>query len=281
MTSVPIGSVWTVPQLGSAVLVTLGPFGAADKQEYLVTPLYPKDYPGFVRSQIDLLIDPPEGPFDTTTFAAVWNARPMLASDFGLSLGLLASPALEAVKDVYWATLNDHSLKQDRRLGRFQFLRRKRIIRFQEDELSRWAPLSGRVWDDDPEPVTPQQTAESAEEIADHWQLIHDRVVGNVYYHSCPAVHVSATVDELRLARQTVDNVLRWTGEHDLGLLLNVNTSFAVPMHARFHMSNLAVPDLWWSTESVSVLNITLDAVDRSRTLPAEAVEAAEMSVAA
>jgi hypothetical protein len=91
-------------------------------------------------------LEPTEGPFESEVFAAVWNARPAIAADLVLNLGTLSTKAIEAVRDVYWSTLTGRPLASDRRLGRFQFVRRNRIIRFQERELARWQPLSARVW---------------------------------------------------------------------------------------------------------------------------------------
>lgn len=141
-----IGSVWTVPFVDGQAVVTAGPFGTSENPEFLVVPIYSSREPGFSRSQLDVKVGASESPFNRKTFAAVWNARPILASDLELNLGLLSTPAIEAVRDVYWTSLNGEVLGKDRRLGKLQILRRRRIIRFQELELRRWLGVSARVW---------------------------------------------------------------------------------------------------------------------------------------
>ncbi|HEX9728601.1 MAG TPA: hypothetical protein VGA37_08860 [Gemmatimonadales bacterium] len=148
MVSPLIGSVWTVNGVDGAVVVMVGPFGAESRPEFIVAPVYDGREPGFARSRLDVEIATSESPFDNRRYVGVWNARPCLASDLELKLGTLSTSASEAVRDVYWADLNGERLGTDPRLGRFEFLRRRRIVRFQEGELGRWQPLSAKVWHD-------------------------------------------------------------------------------------------------------------------------------------
>jgi hypothetical protein len=146
MADAAVGSVWTVSGVSGQVVVTVGPFGSPDRPECIVTPILDGSEPEFARSRLDVQLNQGEGPFETEVFAAVWNARPALGADLLLNIGTVSTKAIEAVRDVYWSTLAGQPLASDRRLGRFQFFRRHRIIRFQERELTRWQPLSARVW---------------------------------------------------------------------------------------------------------------------------------------
>lgn len=142
-----IGSIWTVPDLGDAAAVLLaGPFRASSaSQEYLIAPLYTGDEPGNRWTSEDVRLEPAEIGGLGTRYVAIWNARPLLAQDLGLQVGLLAAEAVTAVRDAYWENLNEKRSARDPRLGAPIRSRRERVAKFQGAELRRWEPLSGRV----------------------------------------------------------------------------------------------------------------------------------------
>ncbi|MEX2155649.1 MAG: hypothetical protein WD773_02280 [Gemmatimonadales bacterium] len=149
MLRAPIGSVWSVSGLGDAAVVVLaGPFATSrGSPEYLVAPLYTGREPGFVWSSEDVRLEANESGFGEPRFAAVWNARPLLYSDLPLQLGTLTEDATVAVRDAYWASLNERALGKSRRLGRSIRSAKDAAAMFQAAELERWEPLSGRVFD--------------------------------------------------------------------------------------------------------------------------------------
>ena len=216
MPDIDIGSVWAVPQLDAKVVISAGPFGGPERSEFLVTPLYPPSTPEFCQSHLDVRIGITEGPFDTDVFAGVWNTLPMLVSDLGLKLGVLSTAASEAVRDVYWASINDKHLSTDQRLGRFQWLRRGRILRFQENELARWRPLSARVWEENTEDSRALEPASSEGAFAKCWDQFRKisarvesetRVAGQ--WLEVPPETLAMPVDDARMVTDTTDVILQ------------------------------------------------------------------------
>src|SRR5882672_8773494 len=115
-----VGSVWSVFGLEDAAVVILaGPF-AADRgtPEYLVAPLYTSHEPGFVWTSEDVRLEAAETGLGEPRFAAIWNARPLLDADLGLQLATLTEEATIAVRDAYWASLNERPLGASPRLGK-------------------------------------------------------------------------------------------------------------------------------------------------------------------
>lgn len=146
MTECAIGSVWTVDAgVDGHIVVLAGPFAAArGVPEYLVAPLYRHGHPGFVWTDEDVRLDPVDTGLPDVCYAAIWNARPALAEDLALQVGLVASAATSELRDVYWSSLNEERIRSAR-LGRRVTSDRDPALRFQLEELKRWAPLSGRV----------------------------------------------------------------------------------------------------------------------------------------
>src|SRR6184192_58465 len=143
-----VGSVWSVLGLEDRIVVILaGPF-AADRgtPEYLVSPLYTGQEPGFVWTSEDVRLETSETGLGEARFAAIWNARPLLKADLGLQLGTLTEEATIAVRDVYWASLNERPLGLSPRLGKPIKSAKDAAAQFQARELERWEPLSGRVF---------------------------------------------------------------------------------------------------------------------------------------
>lgn len=143
-----VGSVWSVLGLEDATVVILaGPF-AADRgtPEYLVAPLYSGRENGFIWTSEDVRLEPPETGLNEQRFAAIWNARPLLEADLGLQVGTLTEDATIAVRDAYWASLNERPLGASPRLGRPIDSAKDPAARFQAGELERWEPLSGRAF---------------------------------------------------------------------------------------------------------------------------------------
>src|SRR6266705_6308495 len=107
-----VGSVWSVAGIpDGTALVIAGPFGAPEAaREFLIAPLYKGSEPGFSWTNWDVLVRSEESPFDTLRYAAVWNVRPVLEYDLDLQLGDVTSAAVTAVRDVYWASLNEQKL---------------------------------------------------------------------------------------------------------------------------------------------------------------------------
>ena len=148
MSSLPtLGSVWSVAGVpGGTALVIAGPFGPPGAiREFLIAPLYTGSEPGFSWTDWDVLIRPDESPFNTQRFAAVWNVRPVLEYDLELQLGDVTSQAASAVRDVYWASINEQKLGPDPRLGRPLRSWKSREAAFQKSELEIWKVVSGRV----------------------------------------------------------------------------------------------------------------------------------------
>lgn len=170
-----VGSVWSVLGLGDAVVVILaGPF-AADRgtPEYLVAPLYAGHEPGFVWTAEDVRLESSETGLDEPRFAAIWNARPLLEADLGLQFGTLTEQATIAVRDAYWASLNERPLGVNPRLGRSVGSAKEPAAQFQARELERWEPLSGRVF----APAS-EASATAWYSIGDAWTLTVEDVEG-------------------------------------------------------------------------------------------------------
>lgn len=146
--STPVGSIWSVPQLGDASLVVLsGPFVAGQGSgEYLVAPLYSEGHPGFAWTSDDVLLTPEETGLSDVSYAALWNARPVLEADLGLQLGALPREVAELLRDFYWASINEKRVGKHERLGKEIRSADELAARFQARELERWEPLSGRVF---------------------------------------------------------------------------------------------------------------------------------------
>lgn len=148
MTPHRVGSVWSVLGFEDAsVVIVAGPFAAArGSPEYLVAPLYTGREPGFVWTAEDVRLEAKETGLGEPRFAAIWNARPLLESDLVFELGQLSEEATVAVRDAYWASLNDRPLGRSARLGRPIQSVDDPAAKFQAHELDRWQPLTGRVF---------------------------------------------------------------------------------------------------------------------------------------
>lgn len=148
MPATAVGSVWSVPQLGDAAVVVLsGPFAAGTgAREYLVAPLYSDHHPGFVWTSEDVRVTAEETGLRDACYVALWNARPILEADLGLELGTLPIEVVELLKDFYWASINDKSVRKHDRLGTEVRSPDEPAAKFQARELERWEPLSGRVF---------------------------------------------------------------------------------------------------------------------------------------
>jgi hypothetical protein len=247
--AIAIGSVWTVPLVGGKVVITAGPFGSSQHPEYLVIPVYSSREPRFSRSRLDVEIVVEEGPFDRRMFASVWNARPVLTSDLELNLGVLSTSAIEAIRDVYWTTLNGERLGNDKRLGKFQLLRRGRIVRFQEAELRRWRVLSGRVWQHEPAlnamaPGWKTDLEESWSQFGAEINVItHEAVEGTPEFWSSLTTSwkSSIAVKELREVREISDGILpSQVATNPLG----ASVSFSVSPRFPHEIHN--VDAIWW-----------------------------------
>jgi hypothetical protein len=144
-----IGSIWSVLGLRDATVVVLaGPFRTTrENPEHLVAPLYTGAEPGFVWTSEDVRLDTVDTGLETTRYAAIWNARPVLETDLALELGELSEGAKVAVRDAYWASLNERPLGPDPRLGRPIRSHKEPAARFQAHEMERWEALSGRVFE--------------------------------------------------------------------------------------------------------------------------------------
>lgn len=148
---VGIGSIWTVSTLKDATVVVLaGPFAADSPRgpEYLVAPLYLGNEPGFRWTSEDVRLGGDEVPLGTTCFAAIWNARPVLGSDLVLHLGNVSDGATIALRDAYWASLNELPAPKNPRLGRPIRSASEPVARFQLAELETWEALSHRAISD-------------------------------------------------------------------------------------------------------------------------------------
>lgn len=144
-----IGSIWSVLGLSDATVVVLaGPFRTTrGNPEYLMAPLYSGTEPAFVWTSEDVRLDTGETGLGTIRYAAIWNARPVLETDLALELGELSEEATVAVRDAYWASLNERPLGPDPRLGKPIRTHKDAAARFQAREMERWETLSGRVFE--------------------------------------------------------------------------------------------------------------------------------------
>jgi hypothetical protein len=148
LTALDIGGVWAVPLIDGVAVLTAGPFAAAPgHQEFLAVPLYRSDTPDFRWSAEDMRIGAGESPLDGEWYAALWNARPILARDLGLQLGRLSDEAISDLRDLYWASLNETDGLRGARVGRTPrwWWTRRGLRAFQAREMDRWQILSGRV----------------------------------------------------------------------------------------------------------------------------------------
>lgn len=144
----PLGSVWSVlgVENGHAAIIA-GPFAASrGVPEYLVVPLYTGADGGFVWTSEDVRLDAGETQLDGPRYAAIWNARPVLEADLAFQVSQLTEEAIVAVRDAYWASLNERPLGRSPRLGRPIKSAADPAAQFQTRELKRWQQVSGRVF---------------------------------------------------------------------------------------------------------------------------------------
>jgi hypothetical protein len=172
-----VGSVWSVLGLEDALVVIIaGPF-AADRgsPEFLVAPLYTGREPAFVWTAEDVRLEASETGLEEPRFAAIWNARPILEADLALQVGTLTEEATIAVRDSYWASLNERPLGVNPRLGRVVKSVKDPAAQFQARELEKWEPFSGRVFS---MPSEASASASARYSIGDVWTLTLDDVAG-------------------------------------------------------------------------------------------------------
>jgi hypothetical protein len=128
-------------------VVLAGPFTTPRGiPEYLVAPLYTGQEPGFVWTSEDVRLSADDTGLGAERFVGIWNARPVLEADLAFELGRLSDEATVAVRDAYWASLNERRLGPSPRLGREVRSASDPAARYQAAELDRWEPLSGRVF---------------------------------------------------------------------------------------------------------------------------------------
>lgn len=164
----PLGSVWSVLGIEDGLAVILaGPFAASrGTPEYLVAPLYSGSEPGFVWTSEDVRLKPAETGLKKRVYAAIWNARPILDADLLFPAGQLTEEATVAVRDAYWASLNERDLGKSERLGRPIRSAADPAAEFQTRELKRWQRVSGRAL------ASPPGISASATFVfGDHWAL--------------------------------------------------------------------------------------------------------------
>ncbi|MDP3911461.1 MAG: hypothetical protein Q8Q14_13835 [Gemmatimonadales bacterium] len=190
-------------------------------------------------------------------FGAVWNARPLLYADFGMQLGTLSEEATVAVRDAYWASLNERPLGESPRLGRAIRSAKDAAAKFQAGELERWEPLSGRVFD------TPEDASVSLTvRFADVWTMTlpgieqltteiesSERLVGSVIIDGIgeskawlsgwlrlggiqetrDAVDLFTTAprDSVQFSQETTFVAQREAGQAEVPVQLNVNSELA------------------------------------------------------
>jgi hypothetical protein len=142
-----VGSIWAVEGIqGALAVVLLGPFAAArGVPEYVVAPLYRGDEPEFRWTHEDVRLEAEETGIGRR-YAAIWNARPVLETDLSHQAGILGAEATTALRDVYWASVQERTLRGER-LGPVpsSLEDRSKAAEFQRQELRRWRPVSARV----------------------------------------------------------------------------------------------------------------------------------------
>ncbi len=142
-----VGSIYSVQGLDDALAVVLaGPFAASqDRAEFLIAPVYRDGERGHHWTAEDVLLEPHETHLEGRAFAAIWNARPVLAVDLTLEVGHLAAEVFEFIRDAYWASLNERAVGEHRRFGAPIRSSDEEAAIFQENELRRWEQLSSKV----------------------------------------------------------------------------------------------------------------------------------------
>ncbi|SRR6266516_3880825 len=168
----PIGSIWSVLGIEDGrVVILAGPFAVSrGSPEYLVAPLYSGSESGFVWTSEDVALTTEDTGLGISLYAALWNARPILEGDLVFRLGQLQDEATIAVRDAYWASLNERPLGKSARLGRRIRSSSDPAAIFQADELRRWQELSGRALRCDP-----GISASAKFMLGDRWSLtVHD-----------------------------------------------------------------------------------------------------------
>lgn len=142
-----VGSIYSVQGLDDALAVVLaGPFAASlDQAEYLVAPIYRDGERGHRWTAEDVLLNSHETHLEGRAFAAIWNARPILAVDLTLEVSHLATEVFEFIRDAYWASLNEQAVGEHPRFGAPIRSSDEEAAIFQENELRRWEQLSSKV----------------------------------------------------------------------------------------------------------------------------------------
>ena len=142
----PIGSIWTVPELGGAhAIVLLGPYASGHPvPEYIIAPLYTGAESGFGWTDQDVFVDALETSLGGARYVGVWNARPVRATDLGELVAQLPADALAVslAQSVFWGT-HDQSAHHAR-LGPMHTPGAS-VINFHLGEMLRWRMLTVRA----------------------------------------------------------------------------------------------------------------------------------------
>ena len=149
----PIGSIWTVPELGgSHAIVLLGPYTSGQlAPEYIIAPLYTGAESGFGWTDQDVFVDERETSLGGPRYIGVWNARPVRESDLGAMVARLPeeSLAVALAQSVFWGT-QDRALRHSR-LGPLR-TPGAAVINFHLGEMLRWRLLTVRASQKQPAP---------------------------------------------------------------------------------------------------------------------------------
>jgi hypothetical protein len=139
------GSVWSLQGFDGTVVILAGPFGTLHgSREYIVAPLYAasKEVPW---TSEDFRLAASEMPDGRQHYAALWNARPILEQRLQLQLGNVPDDGTVALRDAYFASINELPTSKNPRLGRPIRSAKDTAAQFQLRELARWEPLSAEV----------------------------------------------------------------------------------------------------------------------------------------
>jgi len=115
---------------------------ARGRPEYQVVPVY---QPDLLRSasHFDFRIHPSEVSMAVELYAALWNSRPVLASEFGKQVGQVTSTlALRELRDAL-LQLADPTIAVP--AARFGMANGAEVDDWHAGEIARWQPLTGRV----------------------------------------------------------------------------------------------------------------------------------------
>jgi hypothetical protein len=140
------GTIWTVPQAGDErlCLVLSDPRGVAKgRVEFQVVPIYAPDTLVHIHSASDFLIGAAESSLGFALLAALWNLRPLAATDLGQQVGRVDLRVVTELRDALLHLADPHIRLPQGRVGKE--IPSQGALIWRDQEKIAWQQLSGKV----------------------------------------------------------------------------------------------------------------------------------------